>query len=303
MAVAVVASACLATSVSAAFPGRDGRLAFGSSFEAPECVDASDTNCGYLAYSIWRVRPSGAGQARLSRCDARANACRDRDPAWSPDGRRIAFSRDAEIWVMDADGSDARSLGVRGVEPAWSPGGTRIVFAQREGEFGIATVRADGSDLRVLTRTLEDGAPAWSRKGVIAFARFSDAGQSLMAMTPKGSSVRTLVGRCSCDNPDFAPDGRRLVYQAGRDPEVWVASSSGKQRLRLTRRGGAEPVWSPSGTRIAFTRPGNGSSLGDIFVMASDGDDARRVRYNPRHKVGDEVTGHYGQPSWQPLKR
>lgn len=285
----------------AAFPGRDGRIAFESEFVAPPCGFGSDPDCDYLARSIWSVKPDGRGQARVSDCDARANACRDADPAWSPDGRKIAFARDAAIWVSDANGANARPVGVGGTDPAWSPGGTRLVFTRGGGDSGIATVKLDGSGIRVLTRKVQDHGPTWSRTGVIAFARFSDSGERIMAVTPSGEELRTLVGGCFCAQPDFSPDGRQLAYQAGADPDVWVATSSGKHRRRLTRSGGSQPAWSPSGQRIAFTRL-NGS-VSDIYVMSAAGKAARRIGYNAEHRVGNEVTGSYGDPSWQPLKR
>ena len=86
----------------------------------------------------------------------------DANPDWSPDGRRIAYVRDHELWVMNADGhspvrlTDSTSLEVA---PDWSPDGRRIVF-ERFGRTGseIVVMNADGSRVRRLT---EGGGPRW----------------------------------------------------------------------------------------------------------------------------------------------
>jgi TolB protein len=95
-------------------------------------------------------------------------------PAYSPDGRRIAFasSRDGdfELYVMNADGTGVRRLthspGLD-IRPAWSPDGRRIAFtSNRDGNFEIYVMNADGSALRQVTHHLErDDYPSWHPDG------------------------------------------------------------------------------------------------------------------------------------------
>src|SRR5205814_9520420 len=84
-------------------------------------------------FEIYVMNADGSGQRRLTR-----NPAKDVSPAWSPDGRRIAFARDrgstkpsSDIYVMNADGSRLRRLTrspANDVSPAWSPNGRKIVF-------------------------------------------------------------------------------------------------------------------------------------------------------------------------------
>jgi Tol biopolymer transport system component len=101
---------------------------------------------------VWRVRRDGSGAERLTQGE---------EPVWSPNGRRIAFIRGADVYTMRANGSTVRRVmrsrvrntDIRGV--AWSPDGRRIAFAvdlfepEPTREYRIATVAADGGALRV----------------------------------------------------------------------------------------------------------------------------------------------------------
>ena len=91
-------------------------------------------------------------------------------PAWSPDGRKIAFSRDGpgsndEIYVINADGSGQRRLTQSGRQPLWSPDGQKIAFrSKRNGNDDIYVMNPDGSGQRNLTRNPArvDDSLAWS---------------------------------------------------------------------------------------------------------------------------------------------
>jgi len=105
------------------------------------------------------------------------------DIAWSPDGRKIAFSilergpplrirhADSEIFVVNADGSELRNLTdndrVYDENPVWSPDGRAIAFlSDRDGNSEIYLMNADGSDQRNVSQSpVEDFSPAWSPSG------------------------------------------------------------------------------------------------------------------------------------------
>ena len=96
----------------------------------------------------------------------------DAAPAWSPDGRKIAFASErdgnSEVYVMNADGSGQRNLTRNPAldgDPAWSPDGRNIAFrSTRDGNTEIYVMNADGSGQRNLSHNPKafDGSLAWS---------------------------------------------------------------------------------------------------------------------------------------------
>jgi len=272
----------------AAFPGRDGRIAFDSFEELEDCGDQKV--CGAIT-NVLVTKLSGGSLTTLTACDAESDRGCGSGPAWSPDGRRIAFAGEGGIWIMNADGSDAHAVGgAAGISPAWSPDGARIVFQPYAG--GIATVRTDGTDLRQLTSAATDHDPAWSRTGAIAFVRNrADDGYDVMSMTALGTRLRRILRKCVCARPDYSPDGRWIAYDNGILPkQVYVAKRDGTARRRVTRTGGEDPAWSPTGGRIAYVRDDS------LYAIRIDGTGAKRIRRAP----GDV---RYGSPTWQPLPR
>lgn len=171
----------------------------------------------------------------------------DDQPAWSPDGARLAFrsfrtQRDGDIWVMDADGDNPVNLTpdpLPGItderSPCWSPDGARLAFISNAGgNYDVWTMAADGSDPRRLVTTIDlEAEPAWSPDGAaIAYRRSSSEDGSDLALVPAGGGepvVLALAGEQRM--PAWSPDGTRLVFVSqatiGDRPDLWEMGAAG----------------------------------------------------------------------------
>ena len=181
--------------------------------------------------------------------------------------------------------------------PAWSPG-TQIAFqSERDGNWEIYVMAADGSQPTNLTRnSARDWRPAWSPDGTqIAFDSYRDRNWEIYVMAADGSQPTRLTRNSGSDrSPAWSPDGTQIAFMSDRDgnDEIYVMAADGSQPTRLTRRnsgGDWSPAWSPDGTQIAFVSDRDGNW--EIYVMAADGSQPTRLTRND----ADDIS-----PAWSP---
>lgn len=188
------------------------------------------------------------------------------EPAWSPDGRQIAFTRGDQIHVARADGSGVRQL-TRGEGTStgaqWSPNGRMLVYSVAwRTRSDLYVMRPDGSRKRRLTTGgKRDGAARWSPDGrKIAFNRYTGNSAHIYVMNADGTNLRRLTHGDELDGgPSWSPDGRRIVfdrfYGGPGQSDLFLMTSAGKSQRRLTSTPNASesfPEWSSSGPTIAF---------------------------------------------------
>jgi Tol biopolymer transport system component len=233
----------------------------------------------------------------------------DIDPAWSPDGRRIAFAsggRDednyGEIYVMNADGSNITRLTYRPTvvdwDPAWSPDGKWLAFESgnvNSTDWDIYVINVDGSGLTRLTNTASNnGSPTWSPDGTrIGFSSEIDGNMEIYTINIDGSGQMNLSNNPAFDwNPAWSPDGKHIAFVSGRDgnEDIYVMNADGSEQINLTGNSIQEqyPTWSLDSSRVAFTCVNDNNF--DICIINTDGSGRVRLTSNPSQD---------SDPSWK----
>lgn len=291
-----------AVPASAAFPGANGRIAYQRFGVVNDLGE------------IHSIRPDGSDDRNLTGTPL----TEDRDPAWSADGRWIAFRRanagPDQLWIMKSGGTALTVVPGSGVAgaPSWSPDGTRLVY---ECYAPFTTVRdicmrdVDGSDFRLLTATpaLDERRPVWSPDGTrILFSRELAGGGSFLAvLTLRTMSLDPMTppvpGQYE-DWPDWSPDGRAIVFvraAPGAYGAIYVMKASGGSAGLLvaapppaTDSHHTMPAWSPDGQKIVYVHLDDDESWGHLYTIGADGTGATQITFGP---ATDEV------PSWRPV--
>ncbi len=256
----------------------------------------------------------------------------DRSPAYSANGRLIAFSsnrdpsegaRGAHIYLMNADGSDARQLTsgeFYDSNPSFSPNGQEVLF-DRGGLSGRVThvfgVGVDGSGLRQITNDAgSDADPTFTPNGrrIVFVSNRRSSGRkdraNIFSMHPDGSGMRVLIGGPREEyDPDVSPNGRLIAFASNRDhghgPNVFVARMNGSHMREMTHSRHncfgsacyASPSWAPDGKHIAFLSIGRYSS--EIAVMRTDGRGFSQ-EYDSGGTEEEGLGDHVGPPGWGP---
>jgi Tol biopolymer transport system component len=197
----------------------------------------------------------------------------DTDPAWSPDGKLIAFTGNArgdgvlQLYLMNADGSNLHRISTDYEEysPTWQPDMQWLLFV------------IYASDNRYLYR------------------RFEDTGFSYMTSTPSAYDSAEIFGRFGqVEHPQISADGTTLAYVQikGTSRQVFTADykKRGTQFAKLTTAGNNyDPAWSADSQMIVFTSDRDGNT--DIYIMTAAG----LLQTNLTSREGRDM-----QPAWQP---
>jgi Tol biopolymer transport system component len=309
-AIAVAIAAAVSPSAAvAAFPGKNGRIAY------------VGVPAGGSQVDIFSVRPDGSGLRQLT-----DDPIEEFDPSWSADGRRLVFTRfepaGSTVFTINADGGDP-TLVVDGDahDPSFSPSGRRIVYTDGD---SIRTVRPDGTGQRRLLGAHPRGglgSPQYSPSGRRIVFDGRPRGKPLegiWTMRRDGSRLRRLAAhrppspdvsrpRPREDAPDYSPDGRHVVFSHGAGAiQRMRADGSDRRRVLRTDEDAGSPAYAPDDDRIAvsITTPGvvgiSRTACSDLYTISPIGSARQRVT----HWCGSNGMGGLAfSPSWQPVRR
>lgn len=257
------------------------------------------------------MNADGSEQIRLTH-----GAANNLHPAWSPDGRRIAFISEpqgnkAQVHLMNADGSAGKRLtqpDKHHFAPSWAPDGKRIAFhAAGEDKPGLFSIDADSgkvtrladSNMGMYSDQKDAARSSWSPDGKrIAFtARRDDLEIRLFNPQEPGKAAPLWQGQGKDRHyymPAWSPDGKRIAFVSRRDgnAEIYVIDADGANPKRLTDNAAPDlwPAWSPDGSKIAFASQRYGNW--EIYMMDADGGNPVRLTDSPEKDT---------QPSWSPF--
>jgi dipeptidyl aminopeptidase/acylaminoacyl peptidase len=289
IATCVLVALVAAPAARAAFPGENGRIAFSGGIRFNQHIATANPD-GSDARSLTGIAlPSG-----------------EREPSWSPDGKRLVFARHNdqssmyEIWVMNADGGNLRRVtsGFPDDSPQFTPDGSRIVFTRtRAHGQDLMLVNVDGSGLVPLTDTFlpQEQNPTVSPDGrLVAFDTTEGTGsvETISIMPTAGGAPVALATGELVSNPDFSPDGSKIAFDS-----CLFAVSCSLQTVPvtggpptpvpvLTAGNPVHPAFSPDGTKLAVTIFGGGDAL---VTLPADGG-----------PIQSQLEPYDRYPSWQP---
>lgn len=254
------------------------------------------STCGFADMALGQAAP---GQIAFTRI---------REDVSVPGDYRL----EAEIWVMNADGSGARRLTRNRTDDfgiAWAPDGKTLAFGATQfepnggGELAPVTQHiyliavTGGEPVLISPREMRAQFPTWSPDGKrIAFhgsATQAARSNDVYIMNADGTGLRQLTkDQGANQRADWSPDGRKLAFQSTRDgsSEIFVMDADGSNVVQLTQTDSTvqnqSPDWSPDGKRILFQRMRDGNT--DIYVMNEDGTGIIRLTTDPARELDPE---------------
>jgi hypothetical protein len=245
-----------------------------------------------------------SGESRLYRNQAS-------QPAFSPDGSRIAF----QSWAGTSRGlvTASRSGGneiiitnfLEDKYPTWSPNSQNILFLTRRvggrpSQLFWTPANTEFREIQAVFAGIEGEYPAWGANNQIVFRGWNSTAPGLRLTSPPDfRSIQTITSSDGDYAPALSPDGKQVVFMSRREGnwDVYLVDVAGSEPKRLTTDPAMEglPTWSPAGQAIAFASNAggewaiwammaNGSAQQKLFSMKGPPDGI--VFFEPQNSLG-----------------
>ncbi|MBF0255224.1 MAG: Tol-Pal system beta propeller repeat protein TolB [Gammaproteobacteria bacterium] len=226
-------------------------------------------------------------------------------PAWSPDGRRIAYvsfeKGEPSIYVQELANGQRRKLtaypGINGA-PAWSPDGSKLAMTlSKDGNPDIFVLDVSSGSLSKITNHYAiDTEPSWSPDGrSLVFTSDRGGRQQLYLVSASGGEPRRLTfeGQSNARG-SFSPDGKSLVLETQTSNGYGIGLLDiASSRLRVLSNGGFDesPSFAPNGRMIIYATKAGSGGKGELAAVSVDG----RVKQQLKLQAGD-----VREPAWSP---
>jgi TolB protein len=243
---------------------------------------------------LYMMDYDGANQTRIT-----FNKMIDYMPAWSHDGKKIAYTSyrkgNADLYILSLYEGSISAVSTQGTNfsAAFSPDGKKLAFCSTmDGNAEIYVANADGTNIKRLTfNKAIDTAPTWSPTSrEIAFTSDRGGSPQIYIMDAEGSNVRRVsFGGEYNDAPAWSPTGDRIAYVSRVDQifDIYVLNLRTNQITKLTESNARNesPSWSPDGRHITFSS--NLSGTIQIYAIDYDGANLRCLTSQGANKLPD----------------
>lgn len=235
------------------------------------------------------VVSEAAGQTRVDFHLLPAVSTGPLDPDWSPDNRHLAYAARGDIWIVPVEGGESVALTDGPAyysEPAFSPDGDRIALTMDiDGNLEIGVVNTAGGAVERLTTDPDlDFAPDWSADGTSLYFVSRRFGTLDILRLDLGTSkiTKVVAGAGNDFQPAISPDGRSLAYVSPVENRngsggIWIMPLQGGEPQLIHYEESSyrlKPQWAPDGKTLTYVSDAAGSN--DIAIVPAIG--GNRIR-------------------------